>query len=250
MIEVNSLWIGNRLSTLEVLSMVSHLHHGHTYNLWTYGSIENVPTGVQVRDGNDILPEADIFCYEVGEGAGGVSAFSNLFRYKLLAERGGWWVDSDVVALKPFDFNEEFVFASERNRHGYSSPTTCVIGCRHPNNVLGDCYKLAKHLKETSGPKLLWGSLGPKLLERVIFSWPLGDLGEYVCSPSTFCPVNWFDVEFDPPCHMQVDLSRSHAVHLWQEMWRRRGIDKDGTYSPDCLFEKLKDAILRAERQD
>lgn len=243
-IQLNGLWIGDRLSNLEVLSIKSHLRCGHAYRLWTYGPVENVPSGAVLSDGNEILPESEIFSYRVGEGAGSVSAFSNLFRYKLLAERGGWWSDTDVVSLRPFDFSEDFVFASERSRYGYSSPTTCVIGCKSPNGVLGDCYKMAKRLKDTSVDKLKWGSLGPQLFERVLFSWSLCDLNQYVQPPHVFCPVNWFDAEFDPPVHEPPDLSKSHAVHLWHEMWRRRGINKDGEHGEGCLFERLKNDIL------
>src|SRR6187549_1688111 len=34
-----------------------------------------------------------------GFGKGSPSAFSNHFRYRLLAEKGGWWIDTDVVCL-------------------------------------------------------------------------------------------------------------------------------------------------------
>lgn len=36
-----------------------------------------------------------------------------MFRYKLILERGGWWVDLDTVCLRPFDLDLEHVFASE-----------------------------------------------------------------------------------------------------------------------------------------
>src|SRR5262249_54280435 len=41
-----------------------------------------------------------VFVYQAeGFGKGSPSAFSNYFRYKLLAEKGGWWIDTDVVRL-------------------------------------------------------------------------------------------------------------------------------------------------------
>ena len=45
--------------------------------------------------------------------SGSLAAFSNLFRYKLLLERGGWWVDTDVICLRPFRVRDELVIASE-----------------------------------------------------------------------------------------------------------------------------------------
>ena len=30
------------------------------------------------------------------------------------------------------------------------------------------------------------------------------------------------------------------CIHLWNEMWRRQGIDKDSSFHKDCFYEKLK----------
>ena len=37
--------------------------------------------------------------------------------------------------------------------------------------------------------------------------------------------------------------SSTRAVHLWNEMWRRAGRDKDSSYHPACLFEQLEGAV-------
>ena len=34
--------------------------------------------------------------------------------------------------------------------------------------------------------------------------------------------------------------ARVHTVHLWHELWRREGQDKDGCYPRGCLYEQLK----------
>ncbi len=54
-------------------------------------------------------PSSRIFKYT---GYDTYAGFSNFFRYKLLLDRGGWWVDADTICLRPFDFREPFVFAS------------------------------------------------------------------------------------------------------------------------------------------
>jgi hypothetical protein len=234
--QVNSLWIGGKLSTLERLSILSHLRHGHEYHLWVYEDTE-VPDGVIVEDGNEILPESEIFCYQADEGKGSVSAFSNLFRYKLLKDRGGWWCDTDVVALKPFEFEDDYVFASEVDRNGSSSPTTCVIKAPTDSAVMNYCYREAGSVDRST---LEWGTIGPYLLAESVF---LFDLTEHVRPPASFCPTNWFDAKIDPPLHEWVITDRSYAVHLWHEMWRRNGLDKDAEY-PGSLYERLKNAVL------
>ncbi|MGH9824062.1 MAG: glycosyltransferase, partial [Blastocatellia bacterium] len=94
---VQGLWVGSHLSKMERLSIQSFIDNGHPYHLYTYGRVDNIPGGANVLDGNEILDESGIFQYEQHRS---YSAFSNVFRYKLLLERGGWWVDTDMVCLK------------------------------------------------------------------------------------------------------------------------------------------------------
>ena len=51
---IQSLWIGESLGKMEQLSAKSFIDHGHTYHLYTYGKVENIPEGVIVKDGNVI----------------------------------------------------------------------------------------------------------------------------------------------------------------------------------------------------
>ena len=60
---IQSLWIGNTLSTMEIYSLKSFLNTGHTVHLYVYEVINNIPDGVIIKDGNDILPENLIFKY-------------------------------------------------------------------------------------------------------------------------------------------------------------------------------------------
>ena len=116
--EVNSLWIGKELSTINILSINSFLYNSFKYNLYVYEDIENIPSDVNVLDGNEIVNESEIFVYKRGFNKGSPSAFSNLFRYELLFQKGGLWVDTDIVYLKNFNLDERFVFASEIDYEG------------------------------------------------------------------------------------------------------------------------------------
>src|SRR5881227_24224 len=112
---IQSLWVGSRLSVLERLSIASFLKNGHSYILYTYEPVEGVPAGAELKDANEILPSSSIFRYREYDTCSG---FSNFFRYKLLLERGGWWADTDMICLKPFNLSAEFVFSSERGGGG------------------------------------------------------------------------------------------------------------------------------------
>jgi len=105
---------------MEQLSICSFLLNGHDYHLYIYDHVKNIPAGTVIRDANEVLPAARIFQYKHRPSYAG---FANLFRYKLLFERGGWWVDTDTICLKAFDFHDEYVFSTQKNLlacHGHS----------------------------------------------------------------------------------------------------------------------------------
>src|SRR5690606_11724688 len=112
---INALWIGKHLSLIEILTIRSFLDNGHSFRLFVYEEIATpLPEGCELADANSILPESAVFRYknksQYGQGKGSVSGFSDIFRYKMLHDSGGWWVDMDVTCLKHFDFDEEYIF--------------------------------------------------------------------------------------------------------------------------------------------
>jgi hypothetical protein len=117
---VNGLWIGNVLSRLELLTMSSFLAHGHEFHLWTYSELVTpIPSAVIIRNADEILPRQMVYRRmkideETGVGRGSFAGFSDIFRYKLLYEKGGYWADMDITCLKPLDFSEPYVFRPHR----------------------------------------------------------------------------------------------------------------------------------------
>lgn len=234
MIEVNSLWIGKSLTALEQMCLSSHIHHGHKFNLWCYNPIANVPDGVEMKDAREILPESEVFAYAVGDGKGSYSAFSNFFRYKLLLERGGWWVDMDVCCLKSFATHESYGFASERTKVGMPIVTTCVIKVPPRSQAMEYCWNVCLVADKDI---LVWGEVGPQLLAKVVHAC---DLMSAVADPDTFCPIDWFNTD----AFMEdVPIPDSYAIHMWNEMWRRTNKDKD-SYQVNTLYGRLRDKYL------
>jgi hypothetical protein len=90
---------GEPLSPYEWLSLKSFIDFGHRFDLYSFDPHIAVPAQVRVRDAAELAGRAELFVYERGFGKGSPAGFANLFRYILLAERGGWWVDTDVVCL-------------------------------------------------------------------------------------------------------------------------------------------------------
>ncbi len=114
---IQSLWIGAPLTNLEKLTVQSFMDNGHEFHLYVYDHVQGVPDGVVVKDGNDILPASEIFYVKHGR----IAPFSDYFRYALLYKLGGWWVDMDMVCIKPFDFSDEIVISCDGDDTNFSN---------------------------------------------------------------------------------------------------------------------------------
>ena len=232
---VQGLWIGPRLSLIEELSIRSFLAHGHEYHLYAYGKIQNVPEGAVLKDANEICPSTRIFKYRDHDS---YSGFSNYFRYKLLGAIGGWWADLDLICLKPFDFDGDYVFSSEDPQPFEGNNRRMNVGAiKAPA-----CSPLMEHLCEVCENKnpsdLVWGEIGPCLFSEGVHKFGMEC---HVKEPAVFCPIPWFRWKdaIDPDVRLRL-TEETYAVHLWNEMWRREGFDKDDEYDPACLYERLK----------
>lgn len=233
---VQSMWVGKRLSTMEQLSIASFVKNGHGYHLYIYEELESIPSGITVKDGNEILPASMIFQYRDQKSYAG---FSNFFRYKLLLERGGWWVDTDVVCLKPFTFDTQHVLATERDSLGREFVTSGIIRAPEGSELMERAWRECQS-KDTR--QLQWGETGPSLMHHLAMRL---SFCQYARSAEVFCPI-------DPHRWLQTVIPRrglqfgstTCSVHLWNELWRRGGLDKDDTYAPDCLYEQWKHQYL------
>ena len=54
---INSLWVGDKLSFLELLTLKSFIANGHVFHLWTYNNLKTeLPQGVVICDAETVLP--------------------------------------------------------------------------------------------------------------------------------------------------------------------------------------------------
>jgi hypothetical protein len=232
---VQSLWIGGALAEMQILSIRSFLAHGHDYHLYAYDAVDDVPPGTTVRDACEILPCDSVFCYQSGFGKGSYSAFSNLFRYKLILERGGWWVDTDVVCLRRFDFDHDFVFATERD---FDRTVTCASSVfKSPPGAafLEYCVDVASGKDKTT---LQWGEIGPTLFSDAINRF---DLGVHRVPVEAFSPIDYFEYQtLIAPRFCASRMAQSYAVHLWNQMWKDRNREPGAEACADSLYGRLK----------
>ncbi len=236
---VQSFWLGARLPALQLLSLRSFLAQGHDYHLYAFEPIENVPDGVTMLDAASILPRDSVFTYQRGFGRGSSSAFSNLFRYKLLYERGGWWVDTDVVCLRPFDFDADFVFATERDPERRQTVASCVI--KSPANA-----DYLKYCLDSCGSRdkstIEWGEIGPRLVSDAVTRF---NLDRFLLPPEAFNPIDYsLFSEIQAAGFEMARLSESFAVHLWNQKWKTHCLDPNYDGAPDSLYAWLRRRYL------
>lgn len=141
---VHGLWIEGSLSPLELLTIHSFIAQGYHFHLWSYyldGS--NIPNEVILKDAREIIPEKDIFLYQqknqFGHGKGSFAGFSDIFRYKLLYEHGGWWTDMDITCLKRLPDTDYFFRANKI----ISSAVGNLIFCPPHSRIMQWCYEQA-----------------------------------------------------------------------------------------------------------
>ena len=254
---IQSLWIGDKLSNMEILSMKSFLHNNHNYHLYTYGKIENIPEGVIVKDGNDILAEKEIFRYQNGS----VSAFSNLFRYKMVFEKGGYWVDTDLVCLKPFDFTDEYIFGSEPwDSYKIMKLNPCILKAPRLSLPMLNGYKFCLERKQDVldgkiqwdlGPSSLLNIVSKLKLEQYLKDWRVFNLFEVtdwhaaimsISKMKDFFTKNKIQAAIPYYNDLENLPKNNYAVHFYNEVWRSSGaLDKSYIYDDGCLYEKLKE---------
>jgi mannosyltransferase OCH1-like enzyme len=238
---IQSMWVGSRLSVMEQMCIASFLDHGHPFHLYAYEPIDGVPDGTVLKDANEILPASSIFMYtEYASYAG----FSNFFRYKLLLERGGWWVDTDLLCIRPFDFAAPYVFSSEQGGDG---PRVNVGAIKSPpgSRVMQYAWDACV---ATDTKELKWGQIGPRLAAAAVEAC---SLQQYVRPPHVFCPLHFTDrIRMLDPAATWNFSDETYGIHMWNELWRRDNQSKDASYHEGCLYEALKRRYLRSYKND
>lgn len=228
---VRSLWVGPALSAMERLCIQSFLAHGHEFHLYVYEDVRNIPAGTIVRDAREILPSSRIF--EYAQFPGTYAGFANFFRYKMLLEQGGWWTDMDVVCMRRFDFDRDYVFSSEGIRA--ERLVNCgVIKAPPGSDIMRRAWLECDGLDTTT---LRWGVTGPRLTTRLVQEFGIAKCVE---PPESFMPYDYPEFEIALDGSTQYDFPDAYGIHLWHEWWRRHGKDRDGRYPPECLYERLK----------
>lgn len=238
---VQGLWIGESLSLNEVLCIMSFINNGHEFHLYVYEDIKNIPKECIVKDANEIIPSSEIFYYNEKQSISGQkrpTGFSNMFRYKMLYDKGGYWVDMDMICIKYLRFGDPYVFSSESTFSRDQTVNAGIIKCPKGSEFARYCYLISKS-KDKS--KIKWGEIGPKLVGEGIAKYKLQ---KYVKPWFYFCPIGYDKFnDLTSPTKLQIEKDW-YCVHLWNEFWVKNKMDKNKIYY-GSLFGSLVNKYCR-----
>jgi hypothetical protein len=250
---VNMLWIGGPLGRIERLSLVSFLANGHPVRLFTYEAVGAVPAGVELRDGNEIVPFATMAANRYRNGSWALAA--NLFRLLLQRAGKGLWADMDVVCIRPVAIDAPVIVGWETRdylnnavmRLPAESPLLAEAIDAFRPNYIPDWLPLRKTVRarlrlllgKTIGPAdLPRGALGPKMLTALARRHALLPWAQ---PPDVFYPLapRHAMLAFEPGLTLdEVVTERTLTLHLWNE---KLGSLRHGKPAPGSLVAALFD---------
>jgi glycosyltransferase involved in cell wall biosynthesis len=203
-----------------IAAVTSQRAAGHPVKVWSYSpqKLEFLrPLGVELADAADVVPRG--LFEQVMQGTE-IRYFSDVFRYAVLYEHGGLWLDSDIVLLRPFPFRGDHFFNLQWRSGIKGEHFVCgnVIYAKPFSPHLRRLYELSLQGFH-AGDKRAFGEVGPKLLSDYIASDEGAELRGSVASPMFFNSIDWTEIDrFGQPMSELADFlgdERVFGVHLW-----------------------------------
>jgi hypothetical protein len=215
---------------------MSFVQNGYRVELYRYGHIDGVPDGVKQRDAQRIVAQERIFRYPAGGfGAGSVAGFADLFRYKLLADRGGWWFDTDLICLRRIEWRSPYFFAREDD----TKINNALMRAPKGSPLMKLLYERA--LARVAQPT--WGETGPVLVTAVVTG---SAFERFVVPRERVYPLHYTEAAAafgdDPHERCWRQLDGADTVHLWNQILEAEGIDKDARFPATSVYARLQRA--------
>lgn len=234
---LNTLWFGDRLRYLERLSIASALANGHAVRVYSYAPdrLQGVPDGVELRDAREVMSDPRRTRLLEGKYR---ALGSDFFRYEIFAQELGYWMDLDVILLKPLDFRNKHVFGWENDG---ISVNGAVLRIPRTSPMLEELRNIpeANWCPPFFGPRrravyywqritkgtvhledLPWGVAGPAMITYLARKHGLMD---QVQPRTVFYPVPYDRAEalFDDASVVEGMLAQDTvAVHMWNSRLR------------------------------
>lgn len=264
----NTLWIGGNLGPIGAACLSSFTRRGHRVVLHCYDVPNDVPGDVEVVDAALTIPSARVFRHKA---SGSYSLFSNLFRYELLRQGRGLWIDCDVYCVRRVPASSGYVYGWQRPR----SINGAILGLPGDAPVLQKLIALfemqspvlpwlnAAQANELQARRLAgevfsladlpWGVAGP---EALTFLLTEAGLSRYAAPRDVFYPLAYDQggLLFQKAVDIRrIVTPRTLTIHLWNEELRKhlhrieRGSALDRLMSKGTLFDETSLALARTD---
>ena len=225
-----TLWIGDALGPIERACLKSVVRTGHRLALYCFEEPAGVPDGVEVRDASAILSWA-----EMEDRSGGrPDLYSDWFRYELLRQSLGTWIDTDVYVTGKIDGDKAYLFGEQApgvvNNAVLRLPADSPLLPRlmepfekltTPRWLKWRFYVPSRIRELATGrvdlTRLPWGSTSPHALTALAKDYGVYGFAEPI---ERFYPAAWQDADWilDPKRSLgDIVTGGTVAVHLWNE---------------------------------
>lgn len=188
---VQTMYVGKSFSHINYLCLESFIKNGHQVHLYLYDNKPEVPKDVICKSAEKILSSKFIIPKSANSD-NPWGHFSDLFRYKLLYDIGGWWFDTDVYCIKSFNFKKDYVIPYEYSDFTHKNiKINCNILKFPPkNNILFEAFNEASFIVQyQKNPG--WASAGPHLIHRLVNKYKMFN---YFYSPEYFNPYHGIEL--------------------------------------------------------
>jgi hypothetical protein len=236
-------WHGRPLPLLQWACLRSFIANGHRLHLYTYDPIE-VPLGVERLAADEVIPRSEIFYFN-NDGNNiptDISPFSDYFRFRLLLERGGWYIDTDVICNTTAFPACTHAWAQELPEMVPHKFGTSQIKFPADDPLMERLDHECGQLRHTFKIR---EDLGPNLLSRVLGESPVppGHMGE----ADTFYPLRWIETyklwlpsyrdEIATECRDALFINCYNSLFSYMKL-SSAGLPPKGSFLMD-LYERL-----------
>lgn len=161
------------------------------------------------------------------------------FRYNYLYKNGGTWLDTDIFLLKPLPTWEILINSELTNQSGaFKSskifiPNISILRTPKEDKLIEDIIVSINKIKIKSGKN---NNDYQKLLQKKILTNNFKHYNDFILPPNIGNPIHWSYTKelYTLPINkwkkkydvsIQEDYSETVAVHLWNNIANRKGIN-------------------------
>ena len=243
-IELTALWVGESINSLVELSWLSWLKQGYKVIVYNVNIIKaDLPKSLTKFINNKLFFKnaLKIMPFDSGEE---ILPLSDLWRYKFLYQKGGIWLDSDMILLDQLP-NQEFIITTEHTLQAGAfrskllyKPNIGILKFAKGNKLLEEV--IAKIEKTNLVAKSQYCD-NMKIFQRLLLKH---DYKDYYIEPNMTCGVPWWNMKelyedktvYTTKYKVEVKtknwlLNNAFALHCWGNFTRGNKIDLENSSS-------------------